>query len=250
MANQSFKLHSYAKLSSYLRKFSSIEKSLLLEIQDHRLVAKTHTPDKSVVKISSVQVSDIMDAPQGVNPTDVKIGLFAIDNFISSFKHFGDDEVKFEIHAENINSTSGPEDVATEVKAQSKSLKIGFPCASTSMFRYIASDLATKIVDTSTALFSFRIDKDTLGKIAALCGIDSENDSLTVEAKSGAIAFKGKSFELNLPGVSSSVDGEISFYKTHFAFVDKEDSEVFVLDNKIIFKSLETETVIVIGSVQ
>jgi hypothetical protein len=62
--------------------------------------------------------------------------------------------------------------------------------------------------------------------------------------------FKGKSFEMSLPGVTADVDGGISFYKAHFHFIDKEDSEVYVLDNKVIFKSLESDSSIVIGKVE
>jgi hypothetical protein len=162
------------------------------------------------------------------------------------FKHFGESEVKLEINGETV----GADNVATELKASSKNLKISFPCASTSMFRYIDATLATKITDTNLALFSFRVDKDTLTKISALATLDSENDTLSVSAKNGEIAFKGKSFEMSLPGVTTENEGDISFYKSHFNFIDKEDSEVFVTDNKVIFKSLETDTQIVIGKVE
>jgi hypothetical protein len=118
------------------------------------------------------------------------------------------------------------------------------------MFRYIDEALSKKIMDTTTALFSFRVDKDTLSKISALSGLDSDNDTLSISSKDGEISFKGKSFELSLPGVTSENDGDISFYKAHFTFIDKEDTEVFVTDNKIIFKSLETDTNIVIGKVE
>lgn len=244
MAKQTYKLHSHPKLTAYMKKFSSIEKSLLFEISGDRLIAKTHTPDKSVVKIGSILTTDIMDVVG--EKEDVKIGLFAVDNFIAAFKHFGDNDVKLEVNGETV----GADMVATEMKAASKTLKIGFPCASTSMFRYIDATLAGKIIDTTTALFSFRVDKDTLSKIAALGGLDSDNDTLTIASKDGEISFKGKSFEMSLPGVTSETDGEISFYKAHFNFIDKEDSEVFVTDNKVIFKSLETETSIVIGKVE
>lgn len=244
MANKVYKLHSHLKLSSYMKKFSVIEKNLLFEISDDRIIAKTHTPDKSVVKIGSVLVTDIMDVV-GDNE-DVKIAVFSVDNFVNSFKHFGDSETKLEVKGETV----GDDNVATEMKATSKNLKIAFPCASPSMFRYIDKTLAGKIVDTSTALFSFRIDKDTLSKISALGTLDSDNDILAVASKGGEVSFKGKSFEMSLPGVTVENDGDISFYKSHFGFIDKEDSEVFVLDSKIIFKSLETDTSIVIGRVE
>lgn len=244
MANQVYKLHSHQKLTSYMKKFSAIEKTLLFEVSGDRLIAKTHTPDKSVVKIGSILLTDVMDATS--TQEDVKVGLFAVDNFVASFKHFGENEAKLEIKGESV----GTDNVATEMKATSKSLKISFPCASVSMFRYIDSSLATKIVDTASALFSFRIDKDTLTKISALATLDSDNDTLSIVSKDGEIAFKGKSFEMTLPGVTSENDGDISFYKSHFGFIDKEDSEVYVLDNKVIFKSLETDTTIVIGRVE
>ena len=89
-----------------------------------------------------------------------------------------------------------------------------------------------------------------IGKISALGTLDSDNDILAVKSKAGEVSFKGKSFEISLPGVTVENDGDISFYKSHFSFIDREDSEVFVLDSKIIFKSLETDTAIVIGRVE
>ena len=241
MAKQIYKLHSHQKLTGYMKKFSAIEKMLLFEISNDRIIAKTHTPDKSVVKIGSILITDVMDAV--TDKENVKIGIFAVDNFVSSFKHFGEGETKLEINGEQV----GADIVATDLKATSKSLKIAFPCASTSMFRYIDATLAEKITDTSSALFSFRVDKDTLTRLSALASLDSDNDTLSISAVNGEVAFKGKSFELSLPGVTAENDGDISFYKAHFNFIDKEDSEVFVTDNKIIFKSLETDTAIVIG---
>ena len=244
MAKQIFKLHNPSKLVTFMKKFSAIEKSLLFEITDDEIISKTHTPDKSVVKIGSVLISDIMD-PVGIKE-NVKIGLFAVDNFIASFKHFGETDTKLEINGEPVNN----ENTATDLKATSKSLKITYPCASMSMFRYIDSTLADKITDTSSALFSFRIDKDSLAKISALASLDNDNDTLSISSSGGEISFKGKSFEMTLPGVSSLSDGDISFYKTHFNFVDREDSEVFVTDTKVIFKSLETSTNITIGKTE
>ena len=244
MSKQIYKLHSHQKLTSYMKKFSSIEKSLLFEINDDRIIAKTHTPDKSVVKIGSILLTDIMDPVSGKE--NVKIGLFAVDNFIASFKHFGESETRLEINVDTV----GGDNVSTDLKAVSKNLKVTFPCASISMFRYIDSGLATKLTDTSASLFSFRVDKDTLSKVSSLTGIDSDNDILSIKSEHGNVSFCGKSFEQTIPGVLSDTDGSISFYKSHLSFLDKEDFEVFVLDNKVIFKSLETDTTIIIGKTE
>lgn len=242
MSKQTFKLHSNGNFSVYLKKFSAIEKSLLLEINDGKFIAKTHTPDKAVVKMSSTLLTEIFDVK--ANPKNVKIGLFAVDNFVQTFKHLGETDVNFDVESEKVSD----EETATEIRIYNKSLKFTFPGASPSLFKYIDSSLAKKIGDTSSANYSFRIDKDTLSKISSLCSIDSENDTLKITTKDGSVYFSGKSFELQLPNVEAE-DNSISFYKNHYGFVDKEDSEVYVLDNKVIFKSLETDTVIVIGRV-
>jgi hypothetical protein len=243
MTKQTFKLHSTSNFGAYLKRFSSIEKSLLLEINDGKFIAKTHTPDKAVVKISSTDITEILDTDSSFK--DVKIGLFAIDNFIQTFKHLGETEVKFDIESEQVSN----EEIATQIKIYNKSLKFTFPGASPSLFKYIESSLAKKIIDTSSSLISFRIDKDTLGKISSLCSIDSENDTVNIRSSKGSLYISGKSFELELPGINPDKDISISFYKLHYGFVDKEDSEVHVLENKVIFKSMESDTTIVIGKV-
>jgi hypothetical protein len=244
MAKQTFKVHSHAKLAAFMKKFSSIEKSLLFELDGDKVVAKTHTPDKSVVKIGSTLISDIMD-PIG-DTENVKVGLFVVDNFISAFKHFGEAETKIEINGEKVGSDT----VATEMKASSKNLKISFPCASMSLFRYIDSELAKKICDVSSASFSFRIDKDTLSRISSLASLDSDSDILTISAEGGNVSFKGKTFQYSLEGVTVENDGIISFFKSHLSFIDREDSEIFVTDGKTIVKSLESDTVMAIGKVE
>jgi len=243
MSKQTLKLHSNGNFSAYLKRFSSIEKSLLLEINDGKFIAKTHTPDKAVVKLSSTALTEIFDL--SANPKNVKIGLFAVDNFVQTFKHLGETEVKFDVESEKVSN----EETATEIKIYNKSLKFTFPGASPSLFKYIDSELAKKITDTSSANYSFRVDKDTLAKISSLCSIDSDNDTLSITSRDKSVFFSGKAFELQLPEVTTDEDSSISFYKSHFGFVDKEDSEIFVLDNKVIFKSLESDTTIVIGRV-
>jgi len=244
MAKQIYKIHSQAKLAGFMKKFSSIEKSLLFEITDGKIIAKTHTPDKAVVKIGSVLVTDIMDAVGEIE--NVKIGLFAVDNFIASFKHFGETETKLEINGEKV----GTDMVSTDLKATSKNLKMTFPCASMSLFKYIDAELSKRICDTSTQLFSFRVDKDTLIKIGSLSALDSDNDILTIVSKDGNVSFKGKTFEYSVEGVSTETNGEISFFKSHLGFIDKEDSEVVVTESKTIIKSLDSDTIIIVGRVE
>jgi len=242
---QSFKLHSNGNFSAYLKRFSTIEKTLLAEIKGDSIVGKTHTPDKSVVKISAIKLTEIFDniTPDQVI-TDTKIGIFGVDNVIQTFKHIGDKDVNVDLLSEKV----GQDEAATELKVYNKNLRFSFPGASPSLFKYIDAGLAVKIMDTSTKIEEFRVEKDMLNKIGSLCSIDSDNDMLTFSSTNGKIVIAGKTFEQELD-ITSTQDFSISIYKTHFGFVDKEDTEIAILESKIIFKSLESNTQIAIGKV-
>jgi hypothetical protein len=71
-----------------------------------------------------------------------------------------------------------------------------------------------------------------------------------IESDGISVKISGKNFDYIVDGVTPNGQGSISFYKSHFGFIDQENSEIFVLDSKVIIKSLESETVIVIGKVE
>lgn len=245
MSKKVYRLSSSQNLINFMKRFSVIEKQLLFEINDNEMIAKTYTVDKSVVKVSTISLDNIFSMDD-VSSENVKIGLFSVDNFVSSFKNFTDDDLSLEITSEKV----GNEMIGTELKLFSKNLKILFPCASMSMFKYIDETMISNITNSDETIFSFIIDRDSLAKIADLSKFDSDNNTLSITSKDGEIFFKGKVFEMLLPGSTSETDGSISFFKSHFSFIDKEEMEVFVLDSKIIFKSNESNTIIVIGKVE
>lgn len=243
MKKQIFNLHNFNKFSSFLKKFSVIENSLLLEIENDKLIAKTHTPDKSVVKIASVLLTDLFDFK---NIETGKVGFYAINNFVKSFESFGDEKISLEIDLESVaNEMTG-----TEIRAISKSLKLKFPCASPKIFKYIGADIIEKIKNADPEIISFRIQKDVYSKLTSLMAIDKETDTITILSKNGSVFFKGDLYEYELPGVSVSQDVELQIYKINFAFIDREDSEFIIADSRIFVNSLESETTIIIGKVE
>ena len=132
MSKQQFKLHNFTKLAEFLKKFSVIDNSLLLEIEADRLLAKTHTPDKSVVKVASILLTDLFDFTE---VTEGKVGFYAINNFVKSFDSFGDEQINLEIDLEKVSGES----TGVEIRAISKNLKLKFPCASPKIFKYIGT---------------------------------------------------------------------------------------------------------------
>ena len=54
------KVKSPSEFTNFLKRFSAIESTLLLEIDNGQLKAKTHTPERSVVKSSKIDMSNVI----------------------------------------------------------------------------------------------------------------------------------------------------------------------------------------------
>jgi hypothetical protein len=211
------------------------------------VIAKTHTPEKSVVKVSSMGLKEVFDF--GTSPENVKVGILNADNFLKTFKQLSPDNTSLDIDSD----TTAEGNLSTEFRLYDKHLKFKVKGASMKIFKQIGKDIVKMLFDSSNTQASFRIDKDNLSKISSLCSLDSDNDTLKVSCSSGKVIFSGQTFEYELPGVSCDTDFSVNIYKKHYSYVDIEDTEVFVRSEGspqgIIFKSLESDTQIIVGRV-
>ena len=75
----------------FLKRLKSVEKSVILELTNEELFCKVHTADKSVMKYSSVPLTDVLegDIDWAKLKTDrVKIGIIDVTRLMEAFKHF------------------------------------------------------------------------------------------------------------------------------------------------------------------
>ena len=240
----SLTLQSTEELSNFLRRFSSISSSLLLELEDDCLKAKTHTPERSVVKSSKIELSRMFQPEEDIQNS--KIGIFSVDRLMKAFSHFGDSGISFILHQEN----TADGNVGTEIQLKNESLSINFQCASLRLFTHITDEMMERISDSSSAEVSFVLTKEMQSKINSLASIDSDQKLLTIGVKKGAVTVSGKSFKLNLMTIDSDTNVEISVYKNQFAYLDKEDSMVYLSEDRLIFHSIESETKMIIGKAE
>jgi len=241
-----FKLKSYTNLISFLKRFSSMDKNLLLEITPDNILAKSYTEDRSIVKYSKLALIDVFE---GTVPTELmKVAVFDIGKIINVFNHFSEaDEISVDIKYETISN----ECVGTEIMFYNSSLKIKVECADLSLITHITNDMIKRIVKTAMEdkVIEFPFPKDAFTKIHSLCKIDAQKDFLNIKISDGRIIFKGKSFEYEVGNVPKDTDINFAILNEHFSMVESEIS-TFVLGNtKLVVKSQESDTLIIIGRV-
>lgn len=242
------KLKSASEFTNFLKRFSSIESTLLMEIEDGQLKAKTHTPERSVVKSSKIEMSNIFEMEAGDTIPTILFGVFSVDKLTDAFKHFTDTDVSFEIAYES--TTDG--NVGTEITLSSQSLKINFQCASLRLFTHITDEMMDRISNTNEAAINFVLTKEHQKRISSITTLDSDHKLLTLNVLGGNVKVTGRSYDLSLMAFENpfAEDLSISIYKNQFGFLDREDTMAYLSGDRIVFSSIETETRTIIGKAE
>jgi hypothetical protein len=239
-------LTSTTELTNFLNKFKPISGSLLIEIEGGYLKAKTHTPERSVVKASKIELSRVFEF-EGEVEEKILFGVYSLEKLIKSFSHFEGAPLTFTLRTEK--TADGV--VGTDIILQNDSLTINFQCATLRLFTHITDELMDRISDTSSAQIDFVLTKELQARINSLAAIDSDQKLLTLKLNNGALKASSKSFDLNLLTIDTNeANLDISVYKTQFAFLDKEDAKVYMNEDRLIVHSIETDTKTIIGKAE
>jgi hypothetical protein len=118
------------------------------------------------------------------------------------------------------------------------------------MFKFQLEDelVLNKIMNTENNLLNFAIEKDNQNKVLSLCSLDSDNEIISFISDDKGIRIKGKSFNLKVSDVPNAKNvSKIS--KNLYAMLDKENYNSFILNNKIVFISTESNTMTCIANV-
>lgn len=243
-----FKIKSPGNFISFLRRFSPLpEKALLLELTPDSIKAKGHTPDRAIIKYSKMALADVLE---GTVPGDlVKIGIYDIGKVINIFKHFGEgDEVFLDLKYDD----SGEDVIGTEMKFYTSNLKITMDCADISLITYISGEMLKRILTATKdgAILEFPFKREYFSKVNSLCGMDSATDSFHIMVNAGVVRVKGKSFEYEIEKSVKGSDIDFAFYNSHFGYIEQEQSMFHVGPDRMLVKSQESDTIIVVAKVE
>lgn len=245
-----FKIANSNNFIAFLKKLKLVDKSVPLEIEGSNLFAKVRTPDKSVIKFVSVDVNDILE---GDFPSErLKIGILEIGKLMDVFKYFGPEE-ELSLIVDSQPYEGGL--IATSLKFSSPSLNIFIKCADISLLAYIDDNIQKQIHSTEGSEVNFEISRENFQKVAALTGIETNSEELlNFDIEESGVIIRGNSFQYNLIKGKTANGFENSsvytIYKNQFSYIDQEASEIHFHENRILVKSIESDSIIAIGLVE
>lgn len=243
-----FKSNDVSNFVGWLKKFSSIETSLLLEINETKqeFIAKSYNSEKSVVKYSKISFSEAgLEVTSKLSDNFIKLGIFNISQLIKSLDQFRGGEFTITIKYDEVNNEWG----GLSILIKDDRLKIKVDCTSLNIFKYISDELFKDVIMQTEEVSSFNFPVNNIEEILSLSNLDKEYKFLEFIIKNGNVYINGKTFELQIDSVLVNKQHVLSLYKEQFDKVDKENYDVTFGDDKLVFNSLDTNTITVLSMV-
>lgn len=243
------------KIHSFLDRYSQFDENLLLEITPDEFYAKTYTPDRSAIKHSALPFEDVLQIKDDQVPENLKIGLINVKHYQQALKFLeSSDQVSMTIDY----TTLGGLDVEEENVAMkttlnnNKDLQFSFENGSLSIYGIITNDkFFNDIANIPEPIFEFELSLEDLTKIKKFANIDKINNNLTAEYRKNSVIFGNQNFKYKL--ASQNVKGKdggtamANFTKNYLNMLDNESYFVKVGDKKLVFTSMDSKTILVVG---
>jgi hypothetical protein len=253
----SFILKDREAINAFFKKCLLVDREVLLELQsDFSLVAKTLIPGRSALKFVRLNATDVFEIigaeslPEGI----IYCGIKNIEVFISLILGFNNDRF---VRINLIYSNDSDNEYVTRkiLLSDGDEKQIQVNCPPLHQFYKISLEQMTQEFDLSTAFLKFSITSTQLKEIIN----DTKQNLFTameivpvVQDNNIIVSVKTKDYCYNLPLE------EIDTKRVHSIFISRyglqvmdlqEDYNVFVADDKVIFISLDTETMVGIDTV-
>ena len=248
------RITSIPNLITFLKRLKSVEKNVILEVTQDKISSKVHTPDKAVMKYSSLNFDEVFEGDIEWNGKDkIKIGLIDVGRVIDAFKHFRPEE---DVFLELTVQEDGGEYITSEMRLISKSLKIKLKCADLGLLSYVSDEILQVGHSKVDYVGNFKIYQSDFNTVLSLCGMESNSEEiLNFDLTKEDVYGHGDSFryKLSLALNEISIQGEkmtSSIYKNHLGYMEQETCQVYLHDNRIVLDSETSSTSIAIGIVE
>lgn len=233
------------EFTNFIKKLLSIDKFIYLKINDGNIISNCYLPERDAVKVQSIELSSIFEINE-VPDSIVKMSFLNGSHTVEALKHFMGLSVSAEITCKDM----GEEYIATNLRLISDELTIDLPCADPSLgFQDMSSDQIKRVFNTDSNLFSFEVQTFHIDKLNSLFNLEKEQETFRIAKDSAGVKFRGETYDsLIASNGKEENNSEVMVYKKYLNLLDKESYNVTVCDEKIVWRSLDSNTLLTVAT--
>lgn len=234
------------EVGSFIKKLLPIDKFIFLKIGRETTVSSVYFPERDAVKLVKVKTQDLLD----VNvDKPIKVSFYNGTKVVDALSFFNGD-IKGKINYSELDG----ELMASDFVISNEDLEINLACADPSLsFMEMSKDEMERAFSTDDSIFEFEILTTHVDRMKSLFSLDRDEDTFRLKINGKGVSVKGSSYDAtivhNYEGSAKEGD-EVIIYKKYLNLLDKENYKVMVCENKIVFKSLDTDTLLTVAVAQ
>ena len=234
--------------TSFINRLKVIDTFGYFKIKDGVVQASAYLPQRDAVKHHRVPVEHMFQIAEPITTEkELKIAFFDATKLTDAFKQFEYDSIQGEIEfIENADDF-----VATSFRIFNDELEINLACSEPSLgYKDLTDSQIATIFNVEEANYKFDMDLYTLNKVKSLFGLDKE-ETFSIEANGKGVKLTGKTYNMLVtPDYDGKAGGKVTLFKKYLNLLDKEDYTANVMDNRVVLRSNESETLLTIATCQ
>jgi len=234
--------------TSFINRLKVIDTFVYFKIKDGVVQASAYLPQRDAVKHHRVPVEQMFQIAEPISTEkELKIAFFDATKLTDAFKQFEYDSIQGEIEF-----IENEEDfVATSFRIFNDELEINLACSEPSLgYKDLTDSQISTIFNVDDANYKFDMDLSTLNKVKSLFGLDKE-ETFSIEANGKGVKLTGNTYNMLVtPDYDGKSAGKVTLFKKYLNLLDKEDYTANVLDNRVVLRSNESETLLTIATCQ
>lgn len=231
----------------FVKKLLAIDRFIFMKMDKDSVYSSVYLPQKDAVKFVKVEIGDIFELSSPLNKT-IKVSFYNGTRIVEALSQFTTDNIKGKIIYDEV----GDECIASDFIIYDDTLEIKLFCSDPSLnFMDMSDDEMNRAFGTDSSLFNFDMMTEYVDKMSSLFKLDKEHDTFVLEVgynNKDGIFIHGDNYNSILTDTYKGNRGEkVTIYKKYLPLLDKENYEAAVCDNKIVFKSKDTDTTLTIA---
>lgn len=232
----------------FVNRLKVIDTFIYFKIKDGVVQASAYLPQRDAVKHHRIPVGQVFQIDDETIPTkELKIAFFDASRLTDAFKQFEFGNVKAEIEF-----MENEEDfVATEFKIYNDELEIKLACSEPSLgYKDLTDSQIQSIFNVEAADCVFDMDYTAISKVRSLFGLDKE-ETFSITTNKDGVRMKGKTYNyLVTDGFEGTNGTDVTLFKKYLNLLDKEDYTANVMENRVVLRSKDSETLLTIATCQ
>jgi hypothetical protein len=225
-------------LSLLVKKMLMMDSQLFISIDKDSIFSNIYTSTQDIVKLYKAPISDVFEIEE-VLENQIDLSFFAGKKIQDVLSNLNSSEISMDIYYIKYQEKY----LADKIILKDSKLTIEVLCQDPSFgFTSMTEKQINTVLNTKLKVFEFTINKETLSKVLNLFSLDTDEIFEITTDKHG-VNIKTRSVLLNISDVyKKKLDTKIITFKRLLDKVDKEDHNLIVCEDKIIFESLTDNT--------